>query len=113
MFIPNIDCTIGKKGTPDIYGQASAGTQTPERCAVVKMRTESVHTTVRADSGASRAHADEFVSNNRVLLRANTVAQIDDQLTLLGFKIRIKLMHPRLTVIGTLDHYEVEGEVWA
>ena len=113
MFIPNLDCTIRKKGKPDLYGQAKPGAETPERCAVVKQRNESAHTTVRADSGASRAHADEFVMNNRILLRASTVADIDDQLNLLGFHIRIKSMQPRLNVMGQLDHYEVEGEVWA
>lgn len=112
MFIPNINCTIRKKGKPDLYGQATAGVERAERCAVVKMRNESAHTTLRADSSATRAHADEFVTSNRILLQSTTSAQIDDQLNLMGMSIRIKSMHPRMNVLGGLDHFEVEGEVW-
>lgn len=113
VFIPNLNCVIRKKGKPDIYGQVRAGASHPERCSIVKMRHESGETTVRADSGASRAHAEEFVLTNRILVASRTVAAIDDQLEVAGFKIRIKSMQPRFDVTGALDHYEVEGEVWA
>lgn len=113
MFIPNTDCIVRKKGKPDVYGQTKTGPEYPERCAIVKLRYESAHTTVRADSGASRAHADEFVTSNRILLPASTHAAIDDQLEVRGYKIRVKILHPRLDVLGNLDHYEVEGELWA
>ena len=113
MFIPNIDCIIRKRGLPDLYGQIQAGAEHPERCALVKIRYESAPTTLRGDSGATRAHADEFVSSNRILLPAGTRAAIDDQIEVAGHKIRIKSMHPRLSVLGAVDHYEVEGEVWA
>lgn len=113
VFIPNLDCIIRKKGLPDVYGKAGTGSERPERCSIVKLRYESVHTTVRADSGATRGHADEFVTSNRILLAASTQAAIDDQLEVSGYKIRIKILHPRINVIGKVDHYEVEGEVWA
>jgi hypothetical protein len=113
VFIPNISCIIRKKGRPDVYGQARPGPDQPERCSIVKMRYGSAHTTVRADSGASRAHADEFVSNNRILLASTTAAAVDDQLEVAGYKIRVKSLQPRVNVLGAIDHYEVEGEVWA
>lgn len=112
MFIPNLFCTIRKKGKPDVYGQAKTGAEYPERCAIVKAKYESAHTTVRADSGATRSHADEFVTSNRILVAKTTKAVIDDQISVIGYKIRIKVLHPRYDVLGQLDHYEVEGELW-
>lgn len=112
MFIPNLPCIVGKKRKANLYGEAGVGATYPERCAIVKYKEESVHTTVRADSGATRSHADEFVTQNRILVAATTKAALDDRLEVIGFKIRIKAMRPRYNVVGQLDHYEIEGEEW-
>lgn len=113
MFIPNLPCLLRKPGKADVYGYSVAGAGVPERCAVVKIKPESIRTTLRADAGASRGHADEFIISNLILLAKSTTAALDDQLEVIGHKIRIKLLHPRFNVLGQLDHYEVEGEMWA
>ena len=113
MFIPNLPCLLRKNGLPDVYGHSEPGPAAPERCAVVKIKPESIRTTLRADSGATRGHADEFIITNLVLLAKTTAAALDDQLEVIGHKIRIKMLHPRFNVLGQLDHYEVEGEMWA
>jgi hypothetical protein len=113
VFIPNLPCLLRKPGKPDVYGYSAAGAATPERCAVVKIKPESIRTTLRADSGATRGHADEFIISNLVLLAKTTNAALDDQLEVIGYKIRIKMLHPRFNILGELDHYEVEGETWA
>lgn len=113
MFIPNLPCLIRKKTKPDVYGKSGVGPAVPERCSVVKIKHLSVDTTKRGDSGASRSHADEFVTENRVLLLPKTNVMIDDQLAVIGYTIRVKSMHPRYSVLGELDHWEVEGEIWA
>lgn len=106
-------CQVRKKSGRDIYGQSTLAAPVTERCAIVKSRLESQHTTVRADASASRAYADEFVSQNKILLMPSTRAEIDDRLDVAGVSLRIKTKFPRFDVWGRLDHYEVTGEVWA
>jgi hypothetical protein len=112
MFLPNLTCTITSKGTRDIYGQEVVGASHTERCAIVKLVKESFHTTVRADSSASRGHGDEFRVDCVILLTKTTKVKIDDKLTVAGVSIRVKSVFPRVNVNGTLDHYQVEGELW-
>lgn len=112
MFIPNQSCTIERQGATDVYGAVTLLAPVPERCAIVKLKTDSQHTTVRADSGGTRGFADELVRDSNVLLAAKTAARINDCLTVLGVKIKITAMRPRLSAFGKLDHYETRGELW-
>lgn len=113
MFIPNLDCTIERQLSTDLYGAVALSPVRPERCSVVKLRSDSQHTTVRADSSGTRGFADEEVRDATVLLSPSTKAQLGDCLTVLGVKIKITSKHPRVTAFGRLDHYEVRGELWA
>lgn len=113
MLNTNATCQIAKLEDYDAYGQPVLGALYPvEKCAIVKLRKEMKHTTVRADSSQSRGHGDEFTSTNKVLLTGDTVAQLGDQLNVKGFKIKITEMHPRWDVTGEIDHYETSGELW-
>lgn len=109
---PNLDCRVYKKGEADLYGQPQLGRAIAERCAVVKLKHDSQHTTVRADSGASRGHADEFVATSKILLMPTTTAELDDKLEVHGIAMRVISKWPRFDVAGRLDHYEVQGELW-
>lgn len=113
MLNSNATCQIRKVTGFDIYGKPTLGTAVTEKCAVAKLRREQQHTTVRADSGQSRGHADEFVSTNKILLDSKTSAVIGDQITIRTHKIKIDSMHDRYDVGGTIDHFEVTGELWA
>jgi hypothetical protein len=104
---------LRKNQGTDLYGQPKLGVALRELVAVVKLEFTSQHTTVRADSSASRGFADEFVTQNRFLLARTTKVAIDDQLTVAGVAVRIKTLTPRYDVWGELDHYEARGEVWA
>lgn len=112
MFIPTIPCTVRLKYKTNVYGEASLSEPVAERCNLVRMRVESEHTTVRADSSATRGYADEFAASNVILLAPNTAARFDDQITVLGVSIRVKSLHPRYDVQGRIDHFEVRGEAW-
>ncbi len=68
MLTPNNTCLIRKMTGHDRYGQPSLSAAVTERCAVVKLRKDMQHTTVRADSSQSRGHGDEFVSTNKILV---------------------------------------------
>ncbi len=112
MLNSNLTGQVRKLTGLDRYGQAALGVAVDQRCAIVKLKNEMVHTTVRADSSQSRGHGDEFVSNNKVLIQGDTIAALGDQLVILGFKIKITGMHPRLDVSGRIDHHELTGELW-
>lgn len=105
-------CYVTKQVGTDLYGQATMGSTVQESCAIVRLRRESMHTTVRTDSSASRGHGDEAHANVLLLLEPTTTARIDDKLTVSNISIRIKDLHERYDVFGVLDHYECRGELW-
>lgn len=112
MLNANQTFYVRKNTGHDRYGQPSLGVQFSVRGAVVKMRKNMEHTTVRADSSQSRGHGDEFVSENKFLLDGKTTADLGDQLLAVGYKLKIVSMHPRFDVTGALDHYEAMCELW-
>lgn len=114
MFRPNQNCTISvSSGRTDVYGQPIASTKVRERCAVVRLITTNMKSAVRADSSASRGNAKELVSDSLILLTATTAANIDDLIEVSGSIFRILSMHPRYSVGGVLDHYEITASIWS
>jgi hypothetical protein len=114
MLRPNLYCTIEKHVADghNVFGEEVLSPAVREPCAIVKLRHQSQHTTVRADSSGSRGHGDEFLTNNKILLMANTIADLNDKMVIQGVSIRIISKFPRHHINGTLDHYEIEGEIW-
>lgn len=80
-------------------------------CAVLKLRKESVDTTVRADSSATRGHAQEILSDAWLLVAHNEPIKISDRLRLAGFTLKIVAIRPRFGVFGTHDHNEIEADI--
>ena len=114
MFRPNQNCTIiSASGRTDVYGQPITSTRYSERCAVVKLITKNQKTAIRADSSASRGNARETVADSLILLARNTRAEIDDLISVSGQTLRIMSMHPRFSVTGELDHYEITASHWS
>lgn len=114
MFRPNQVCYITlASGRTDVYGQPLAATKVREQCAVVRLITTNMKSAVRADSSASRGNAKELVGDSLILLTATTAANIDDLIDVGGANLRILSKHPRFSVAGTLDHYEITASVWS
>jgi hypothetical protein len=67
---------------------------------------------VRADTSATRGNAREMEADAVLLLAKNTVANIDDNVELMGHQFRIMSMHPRVDLLGDIDHYEVKCTYW-
>jgi hypothetical protein len=112
MFIPNLDCWIRKVTGYNADGEEILAPKVLERCAIVRYRKELFHTTVRADSSATRGYADENRADIIVLLQPDTQGKIGDQLELQGMKVRIVSSFPRHNHAGVLEHNEVTGEFW-
>lgn len=114
MFRPNQTCTIVvASGRTDVYGQPLAATRYKERCAVVKLITTNTKSAVRADSSASRGNAKELVTDSLILLEKSTKANQDDLIEIAGMTLRILSKHPRWSVTGELDHYEITASIWS
>jgi hypothetical protein len=114
MFRPNQVCYVTvASGRTDVYGQPLAATKVREQCAVVRLLTTNMKSAVRADSSASRGNAKELVTDSLILLAATTAADIDDLIEVGGVKLRILSKHPRYSVGGALDHYEITASVWS
>lgn len=55
----------------------------------------------------------ELVTDALLLLSRNTIANIDDLIEIEGTKLKVVSKHPRYSVAGKLDHYEVGAITWS
>lgn len=114
MINANATCSIEHIAGRDVYGQPKFQAPTTERCCILSLENRIAHTTVRADSSASRGHGDEPGSRAKLMLQPNTIARPGDRLTVRGITIKVISLDPKLdAVTGKVDHYEAAGESWA
>jgi hypothetical protein len=114
MFVPNLKCTIQtSSGNNDVYGQPIPGALFNERCSIVKMMIDNNKSSVRGDSSASRGSALELETVSVILLVSNTVANIDDIVTVSGYSLRVRGKAPQYDVMGNLDHWQVDLTMWS
>jgi hypothetical protein len=112
MIIPTLSITRQATSGTDVYGQPVLGQVYKERVAPVKLIFKTAHTTVRTDSAASKGRAYEEIDNVIFLSLPTSQIAINDVVTVLGHKVRVDSVHPRIRVNGTLDHIEVHCVGW-
>ena len=112
MFRGNIPCTITRKKGYTVSGEQTFFAPVASRCSVVTLETKAQHTTVRADSSATRGFAEESVTEAKLLFGATTKLEIDDKITVDGLNVRVYRIFPRRTANGLLDHIEILGSKW-
>ena len=105
MFTPNQTAVLTRKTGRNLDGEEIYGEPEPLAIAVVNLARVSERTAVRSDSSASRGNADQFVAEGKIL--ALEPSAVDDRIEILGGLFRVTGAHPRWTVAGTLDHYEI------
>jgi len=103
----NVPCKVSVKTSNDVYGAPKFSVPVPSVCAIVKLMGKVQHSTVRADSGATRGHADELVADAVLLLSKKIQPEFDSVITLRGMQLRVISVRHRMDVMGRLDHYEV------
>lgn len=103
----NVPCVVYDVSGTDQYGQQSYGVVRKSVCAIVKLVESTQHTTVRADSGATRGHADESVADAILLLPKQHQPKVNSKVVVRGVSLRITSCRTRMDVMGRLDHYEV------
>lgn len=112
LFRPNLDCEISKIESRNVYGEEVMSAPVKTRCAIIKMNITNVQTTVRADSSASRGAARETIGMAVLLFPVGTDVNLDYQIAVSGYKLRVTGMFPRHDLRGKLDHYEVTAAIW-
>lgn len=112
LFKPNLDCTISKPSGKNLYGEEVLSAPVNSRCAIIKLEITIEHSSVRADSSASRGAAREFQGSATLLFPASVSVQHDDLVEVAGHKLRVLGTFPRHNLQGVLDHYEVTCGIW-
>lgn len=113
-FMPNLDCAVTRqvKGSYDRFGQPKLEERRWKlRCALVKLDAARAKTAVRTDSSASRGFAREAEIDARILFPATFAIQKGDFVDVLGHKLRVESVFPRVNIGGYLDHYQVDAMI--
>lgn len=100
-------------GTYDQYGNEKIGPERRAVCGVVKLNRRSDKSTVRADSSGSRGAAQETIVDAVLLFKPFYTINLDDCVRIGDLRLRVISVTPRYLITGGIDHYQVEGVVWA
>lgn len=111
MFRPNQVASLEQVIGRDVHSRETFGAAREISVAVVRLITSAQKTTVRADSSASRGSAEETVVQGIMLVDKAVAMNRGDRLTFNGIQYRIFSIHPRYTVAGALDHFQIELEI--
>lgn len=111
MFQPNQIGKLHKITGRDIYSRPSYAAPIGCPFSPVSLAVSTEKTNVRADSSASRGSADELIAKAKILIVPRIRPDFEDRFEHLGILYRVVAIHPRYTVTGGLDHYEVDLEV--
>lgn len=104
-------CALRIPGARDIYGKATLGAAKPALCSIVRFEIGADKTSVRTDSSASRGNAEEATAAVRLLFPPLYPVTTGTVVEMLGARVEIISVHPRHTVTGEVDHYQVDAQV--
>lgn len=112
MIIPTLKIEHHKVDGFDLHGQAKLRRLPDVMVCPVRLVFDQQHTTVRTDSAASHGAAMEMTATCVLLAKPKTTIRIEDMLVVMGNKIRVIEKHPRYTVTGHLDHWQIKATAW-
>lgn len=111
-FIPNTTALLSRMTGMDVHSEPTFSPAIKVECGIVGLNMESLKTSVRADSSASRGTIEEEVIAGKILFLPKASPAIGDKVVIQAMTLRCKAVQPRLAVTGDLDHYECKFEVW-
>jgi hypothetical protein len=112
MIYPTLRIEIWEKAGTDLYAQGKFRKLASEKVCPVRLSFQTDNTTVRTDSAGTKGHAHEPNAQVVLLALPSTKIKIDSKLVILDFPLRVMERHPRFTVNGKLDHYEIHCLAW-
>lgn len=105
MFSPNQTAELMARAGRNRDGEETYGDPRSIGISIVQLARQSVKSSVRSDSSASRGAAEIMTSDGKILTREEP--GIDDRIVIRNVPYRVIGLHPRLTVMGEFDHNEV------
>ena len=112
MILPTLWVEIFDASGTDRNGQPLLTAAGREKVAPVRLDFAAQKTTVRTDSSGSHGNARETVADIVILAVPKTRIRVDDVVSIHGNLVQVTGTHPRYTVTGTLDHFELSGQIW-
>jgi hypothetical protein len=112
MIIPTIPVKVWSVTGYDLHAQPILAAQPDEKICPVRLSYTVERTTVRTDAAASKGHAFENTAQVVILAVPRTKIVKGSRLELLEQVLRVVERHPRFTVAGVLDHYELHCDAW-
>lgn len=101
-------CTVVKQNGYNLFGEEIAGIRKREKCAVIEVTQNVMHTSLRTDKTASVGSAEELLGDATLLLAVKTIADIGDTILIPNDgKYKVISKRSRYNASGQVDHYEV------
>jgi hypothetical protein len=111
-FQPNQSCQVRKTQTKNVFGEEQLGDPIDSMCSVVKLDITIARTSVRADTSATRGAAREYIGEATLLFTPDSNVALDDQIDVLGYKLRVVTVFPRSDLQGNPHHLQVQAGIW-
>lgn len=112
MIYPTLPVKVWTISGHDMHAQPILVAMPDEKVCPVRLSFKVERTTVRTDAAASKSHAFDQTAQVVILATPKTKIVKDSRLEILGNVLRATVVHPRFTVGGKLDHYEIHCEAW-
>lgn len=112
MIYPTLPVKVWNVAGYDLHAQPTLAREPDEKVCPVRLSFKVERTTVRTDAAASKGQA--FDSTAQIVLLALPTTKIGNssRIEVLGRSLRVVETHPRFTVSGKLDHYEIRCDAW-
>jgi hypothetical protein len=111
MFIPNTFGLLSRRQGTNVYGERTYHAPVKVACAIVTNLDQVQKTPVRSDSSATRANAEERTAVVKILFPASVAIGQDDTFEIAGLSLRVITVQQRFSVLGVLDHREVDFDI--
>jgi hypothetical protein len=113
ILFPNVPAMLARQSGYDLQGKTTWSPSVRIKVAIVRLRNNTVRSSVRADSSASRGRSEETQADGIILVPPDLTIGLQDRLTLLGATYEINSVFPRHGLDGTLGHNQVELRILA
>ena len=112
-FKPIAKATLYKVDGYTIDGAVNLADPVEVGISPVYLRSGIQQTSIRTDKSGTQSHAEESVSDARILMSPNEDLDYGDIMEVFGLKYRINIIFPRYEMTGDLNHLQVDLIKWA
>lgn len=111
-FRPSQKATLRRSIGYDELGKHAFASPKVIRLSVIRLESDVNPTSIRTDKSGTKSRAEEKLHVGRVMIAANEVFKVGDQLDLHDIRWEIDSIHPRFDINGRLHHYQVDLQAW-